>query len=481
MPWRENAPGCLVEEEDSVIILPEYRKNMRVSCRLFVPGSYREHLFHRIAGDSAADQIVKLATVRGIIDPVIGLPDMHAGKDMPVGVCAVFDAEDPECGVPVEAIGGDINCGVRLWNTGLTKGQFMMKREAIMKDIAAEVPIDVRAVHENVCIKSVLAQGIRYLIEKNMAKKEDAERTENGGCIPSPGPPALGQCPRARGAAQLGTLGSGNHYLEFQAVGSIYSPEDSVRLGISQDHVCVAVHCGSRGLGSRACKEFCDEVRRNRTDSKAQNTNSASSFFGPEGPLTVPLHSKEGRKYLKIVSECANYAYCNRVLIGRSIEKVLAKYYPGAQLDVVCDVSHNMAQIEEKNGRSVLVVRKGSSRVSRPGTDTAPGIPVSVGGSMSTGSYLVSSSRSSHLTHYSTCHGSGRILPRKYARQEISLDATLQQLQRSDVHVVAKSSRTLPEESESAYKDIDCILEFCERTGISRRICRFSPLAVLKG
>jgi len=448
--------------DEKVTVGKGFFENMKADCEIIVPDKYKKHLFIS-EEECVIDQIAKIATFPGVISPVIGLPDIHAGVVFPVGVCALFDAENPECVVLPEAIGSDVNCGVRVWKTNIKYKEFMEHRQQMMELVKSAVPVDENTEAEDLSIARILEEGLEYLVSLDILKKEDLERTENNGRVRISRSKAVGQSPRAKGEKHLGTLGSGNHYLEFQLVSEIYQEEAARRLGLEKDDICVSVHTGSRGLGFRAVTEFIKKIKERY----------------PVGEVvSVPLNSKMGQEYLEVVGAASNFAFCNRAIIGKRIQKELQKVFPHAKMEIISDSPHNIAKIEDIDGKPRLVVRKGSTRVGSRGGEKSP---VSVGGSMSTGSYLICAGENASSTNNTTCHGSGRIVRRKDAKEEISVEETLRQIDVAGALVHANNLQSLPEESEQAYKSIDEVAECCENQKISEKICRLLPLLVIKG
>lgn len=470
-------------EDHAVVIRRGFVPGMEAECVLYVPAKYHEHLAGGAgegttgeakaegAAECVLDQLAKLATFKGAMSPLVALPDVHAGRDFPVGICAVFDAEAQDCVVLPQAIGPDINCGVRVWRTNIPLAGLQQRRREVLALVQQAVPVNDQPLPSRLNIKRVLSDGIDYLVELGLAGEPDQQGSEHRGKMPGSFK-ALGQKPRAAGLKQLGTLGSGNHYLEFQRVSEIYDPGAAGAMSLEADTVCVTVHTGSRGVGHRALTEF---------------LASLPVEYLVDGVLAVPLHSAKGAEYLELVGAAANFAFCNRVVIGRAVEQALQQVFPGARLTLLGDSPHNIAKLETHDGRRRLVLRKGSTRVAPPGQDGEAGLfpgigaPVSVGGSMSTGSYLLAAGEQSARTNFTTCHGSGRVLGRKAAKTAISVAETMEQLQAADVLVSAQNPGALSEESAKAYKSIDEVVNFCERSGISKKICRLLPIMVLKG
>lgn len=457
-----------LEARSGLVVDRSAEKKMKTKLVLYVPEEYRKYLFE--GEDSAVEQMARVASIEGAMQPFAGLPDMHAGKGYPVGVCCTFDADNPECRIPFEAIGGDINCGVRFWKTDVPLDVFLQKRSSIMNRLKATVPVEAQAGASSLDMKQILERGLEYLAEVGLASDRDRKGTEKRGRYGASSHKLVSQKAKAKGRAQIGTLGGGNHYLEFHYVSETYCREDAQVLGLEPGTICVSVHTGSRGLGARASFEY-----------------SARHRDIHPGPPTTPLHSPEGREYIDVVNAASNYAVCNRALIGRSIESALKENIPGCSMRFISDASHNIVERDVCGGKNVISIRKGCTKVYPPHHPCANGIfpeigtPVYVGGSMTTGGYLIKAGPNSHRTNYSTCHGSGRIIRRKHAQENVSLEKTLAQIEKAGVFIHSSCPASLPEESEDVYKDIEKIVVFCEEEGISQRICKLLPLAVIKG
>lgn len=459
-------------ESDDKSISTEQSPGQPLQPILLIPEEYLEDTRKR--SSVVIKQIEELIKTKGVIHPFIGLPDVHAGVNYPVGVCCTLDPDNPNCEIPIEAIGGDINCGVRIWRTNIQLEEFIRNRQRISADVKRSVPTNKKEVPSGLSINRILEEGMDYLVEIGVVRKEDRKCIEKDGRYAVETHKCISQKAKARGLSHLGTLGSGNHYLEFHYVSEIYNAEDADRLNLRKDTVCVSVHTGSRGLGSRALFEYAKK-------------NKLVSNNGSSTPLCVRLHSKEGAEYMNIINAASNYALCNRTVIGAAIGKALQKTAPGYEMYLISDAAHNIIEKDLYKEKNVISLRKGSTKVYPPGHASGNrmykeiGTPVYVGGSMTTGGYLIKAGTESCKTNYTTCHGSGRIIRRKNASREIDKNIFNMQLERSNVLICADSSENLIEESESAYKDIEKVVEFCEKQKISERICRLLPLAVIKG
>lgn len=455
---------------------------------LFCPPEYYKHLSDGESGNTLIDQLIEVLYTPGLAK-LVALPDMHAGKIFPVGISAVYDLSIPECKIIPDLIGSDVNCGVRVWVTSITKERFLEKRDLVLSMVKEGIPIENREIGDGNSIDSpadgtiyqiegigtidinrVIKEGIGYLVSNGMASDADQACTESLGAMEVASSSILSQKAKVRGMRQIGTLGNGNHYLEFQAVSEIFNAEVCKDLGVSMDSICVSVHTGSRGLGGRAVHEYITEYSR---------------YKNSKGICEIPINSVPAMRYLQMVNACSNYAFCNRVLIGRSIKGILTQIFDDCSMQAISDSAHNVMR---KEG-SMLLARKGSTKLQNRNSSEnrcekeekkLPNV-VSVGGSMTTGSYLLETGPNSNDTNNTTCHGSGRIIRRKDAKFSISVDDTIKEIEDAGVVVSAGKKEHISEESSKTYKCINKVVEYCEAAGISNRVCRLIPIAVLKG
>ncbi|KAI5171917.1 tRNA-splicing ligase RtcB (3'-phosphate/5'-hydroxy nucleic acid ligase) [Nematocida sp. LUAm3] len=459
----------LTEESGKLVVGKGFLPNMQIDCTVYVPQEYWNNLVEGTTNHTALDQISRMATIPGVISPLSALPDAHAGKGYPVGISCVFDAEDANCQIPPEAIGGDVNCGVRIWRTNIKVEEFLKKRNIVLEEIRKAVPIYTHTSALDLDIKRILEEGLKYLLSCGLVEEKDLFCTEHNGSFDVKSYKIVGQSPRAKALLQLGTIGAGNHYLEIQTVSEIFNEEDAQALFLEKGTVCVSVHTGSRGVGARAILEFAKE-----------DESEGSSIL---------INSPRGARYLEMIKALANYGFCNRAIIGKRIEEALRKTFPEAEMEAISDSPHNLVTEEVRDGKRIISLRKGSTRVRQGAPMDSKGFsscpsslpPIFVGGSMTTGGYLIKGGKNSQNTNYTTCHGSGRIIRRKDVHSHISLETTQEQIKSCDVLVLAESEKALSEESESAYKSIDKVVEYCEEMDISERVCKLLPLSVIKG
>ncbi len=450
-----------------------------------------EELLKDLRTDPALGQVANVACLPGIIGSSLAMPDCHYGYGFPIGGVAAFDLDEGV--ISPGGVGYDINCGVRLLRTDLAVAEVSERLDALCDRIFHKVPSGVGGKGEmrlsEKDLRQVLVQGARWAVRQGYGTEDDLEVTEEHGELAGADPSALSERALKRGRPQLGTLGSGNHFLEVQRVDEIYDPEAASRLGILEpDQVAVMIHTGSRGLGYQVCDDSLPPMQQ------------AAGKYGIELPdrqlACAPVQSPEGQRYFSAMACAANYGWCNRQIITHRVreafEKVLRVGAERIGLQLVYDVAHNVAKFEdhavEGETRRLCVHRKGATRAFGPGRPEVPqryrdlGQPVLVPGDMGTASYLLLGTETAmQETWGSTCHGAGRRMSRKAALRYQQGSEVLEKLNRQDIVVRSAGKKTLAEEAPEAYKDVDRVVEVCHEAGISRRVARLCPLAVVKG
>jgi len=444
-----------------------------------------------IRQDHSLQQVVNVAHLPGIVGASMAMPDIHWGYGFPIGGVAAMDGKKGV--VSPGGVGYDINCGVRLLRSGLSRTEIQPRLRDLLTRLYQNIPTgigkgrsDLRLSRREVA--RVLAQGAAWAVDNGMGYEEDLEFLEEGGCIQGARPDLVSDRAYQRGRNQLGTLGSGNHFAEIQYVAEIYDEPAAAALGLFEDQVTLTLHSGSRGLGHQVCT---DHIRV---------MLEAAARYGIELPdrqlCCAPIQSPEGRNYLGAMSAAANFAFANRqVMTHWARESFLQALKLGprqAGLEVVYDVCHNIAKFEtfEIDGRSrrLCVHRKGATRAYPPGHPQTPeayrevGQPVLIPGDMGRYSYvLVGTSRAYRETFGSTCHGAGRRLSRKQAKKQTRGRKLLEELERDGVLVMAAGMRTVAEEMPEAYKDVAAVVDVVEGAGISRKVAQLKPMGVIKG
>jgi tRNA-splicing ligase RtcB len=462
------------------------RTDMHVDGLVFAD----DELMESLRGDPALEQVANVATLPGIVGSSMAMADVHWGYGFPIGGVAAMRRDDGV--VSPGGIGFDINCGVRLLRSDLIAADVSPRREALADALFAAVPSGLGASLgrrlSTVELDAVLRDGAAWEVDHDRGWPEDLENTEEGGRLAGADPAEVSLRAHQRGADQLGTLGSGNHFLELDEVDVILDPDAAAALGLFGSQVVVFIHCGSRGLGHQVC-----------TDHVA-NMDRAMGRYGiavPDRQLAcAPIDSPEGRSYLGAMAAAANFAWANRQAIGHAVrgafEHAFGSDARSLGLDLVYDVSHNIAKFEthDVDGRQmdVLIHRKGATRAFPPGHPDVPaayravGQPVFVPGDMGRHSFVAVGAAGSMTTSFgSTCHGAGRALSRHAAMRELRGVDIARQLASEGIVVRAERPGLLAEEASLAYKDVAAVVSVAERAGQLRSVARLRPLVVIKG
>ena len=435
------------------------------------------------------EQVTNVACLPGIRRYALCMPDGHWGYGFPIGGVAAFDVRSGI--ISPGGVGYDVNCGMRLIRTDLTLAEVQPRLDLLMTELFRRVPAGVGASGfvsmDRPSFDRVMTKGARWCIEQGYGWHRDLERIEQGGCLPGADPSKVSDHAVQRGMNQLGTLGSGNHYLEVQVVsnGRIFDPETAAAFGITgQDQIVVMVHCGSRGFGHQVAgdylKVFEKAMRRHGIAVKDQQLACA------------PFLSEEGQDYFAAMNCAANTAFANRQVITHQIRQAFAAVFgrSGEELgmELVYDVAHNIAKVERYPEGELVVHRKGATRAFGPGSQDLPacyrsvGQPVICGGSMETGSYLlVGTTRATDETFGSTMHGSGRTMSRTQAKKSIRGEQLQQQMKQRGILVKAVSMSGLAEEAGFAYKNISEVVESVDRAGITKKVAELRPIGNIKG
>jgi tRNA-splicing ligase RtcB (3'-phosphate/5'-hydroxy nucleic acid ligase) len=451
-----------------------------------------EGLLTKICADKAAEQVANVACLRGIVGYALAMPDAHWGYGFPIGGVA---ATDPDQGGVISpgGVGYDINCGVRLMTTHLRHEDIAHRVRHLVTGLYRDIPSGVGS---SGAIRSlsakdtddVLSTGARWAVKHGYGTTGDLELTEENGCMPGADPGEVSARAKSRGRDQLGTLGSGNHFVELGVVEQVYDPAtaDAYHLAIGQ--VTVMIHSGSRGLGYQVC------------DDSLQTMVRAAARYGirlPDRQLCcAPVHTDEGRRYLAAMAGAANYAWANRQVMMHLAQESIMKSLSISPRDLgarlLYDVCHNIAKFEvhdvDGTRKRLCVHRKGATRAFAgdrkevPAAYRAVGQPVLVPGDMGTASYVCAGTeRALAETFGSCCHGAGRMMSRSAARKSRRANDLIQELEDRGIVVMARSKKTVVEESPEAYKDVDAVTDVVQRAGIGRRIARIRPLGVVKG
>jgi len=441
------------------------RPAMRVPARVFAD----ERLLDAIREDAALEQLQNVATLPGIVEAAMAMPDVHLGYGFPVGTVAA--TELPDGVVSPGGVGYDINCGVRLLALPVTRAELGRRKERLVDEISRRVPAgagkDSTLALAGARLDEVLREGPRALVERHgIGTVADVEHTESQGRIDGADPGQVSERARRRGASQLGTMGSGNHFVEVQHVHRLH--DDA--FGLEPDQVTVLIHSGSRGLGHQVCTDFVK-----RMDARL----AEHGIELPDRQLScAPASSADGRAYLAAMAAAANFAWANRHAIGHevrgAVHAVLGRG-PARRTVTVYDVAHNVAKTERHGGRDLCVHRKGATRA-------FPGQAVFIPGSMGTASFVLAGREGAMQRTFGTvCHGAGRALSRTGARQRTSGSDVRRELEARGITVRSPSNRGLAEEAPFAYKDVHAVVGVVERAGLAGIVAELRPLGVVKG
>lgn len=450
-----------------------------------------EKMIDFLRQEQALEQVRNVATLPGIVGPSIAMPDIHWGYGFPIGGVAAFSTDEGV--VSPGGVGYDINCGVRLLRSGLSVAEIRPVAQKLADTLFRNIPSGVGSCRQDLKLSSsqerkVLRQGARWAVEHGFGNEEDLLHIDEGGTLAGADPELLSERALERGRAQLGTLGSGNHFLEVQEVERIEDPAAAEALGLFPGQMTVTIHTGSRGLGYQVCDDYLRLMQK------------ASQEYGihlPDRQLCcAPLSSPEGKQYLAAMACAANFAFANRQLITawvrESFEQVTGKGPGDLRLSVIYDVCHNIAKWEKHpvKGRemTLCVHRKGATRAFPPGHPDTPalyrqiGQPVLIPGDMGRYSYvLVGTQAGYEETFGSTCHGAGRVMSRHAAKRAAHGRNIEAELARQGIVIRAAGRATVAEEIPEAYKDVMEVVDVVQQAGIGKIVARLRPVVVIKG
>lgn len=455
---------------------------MRVPGVVFASRS----LLPDVASDRSLQQVVNVATLPGIVEASYAMPDVHWGYGFPVGGVAATDVEGGGVVSP-GGVGFDISCGVRLLISPLSEHEVKDRLPALMDDLDRRIPRGmgkggVWHLRESDELTDVLRGGSRYAVERGHGVPQDLDHCEDHGFVPDADVSCVSDRALLRGFTQVGSLGSGNHFLEVQVVDHLFDADTAAAFGLRMGTMCVMIHCGSRGLGHQICSDH------------VQTMLAVMPRYGivvPDPQLAcAPVTSPEGQAYLGAMAAAANFGRANRQLLTVATREAFASAFGVGDLDLLYDVSHNLAKLERHDvdgeARLLCVHRKGATRALPPGDPELPpdlrpyGQPVLIPGSMGTASHVLAGVTGGGAFH-STCHGAGRTMSRHAAVRRIRGRELRAQLAAAGIEVRAHSDRGLAEEAPFSYKDVDEVVATCEQAGLARRVARLRPIGVVKG
>ncbi|HEY3419811.1 MAG TPA: RtcB family protein [Methanomassiliicoccales archaeon] len=484
MAWK----GTINKIDDYRWEIPQdYKPGMRTSAVIYSNDKMIEH----VLSDNSPEQAANVATLPGIVGKSLAMPDIHWGYGFPIGGVAAMDSEEGV--ISPGGIGFDINCGVRLLSTNLEVKDVEPRIKDLIGTLFKNVPsgvgsegvVDVAASE----IDAILTEGAEWAVRKGFGWQEDLDTTEEGGRLKNADPTKVSQKAKQRGIPQVGSLGSGNHFLEIDKVDKIFDPAAAKAFGLTHEgQITVTIHCGSRGCGHQIATDYLQVMERSL---KAMNLNL------PDRQLAcAPVNSQDGQDYFNGMSAGANFAWANRQMImhwvRQSFESVLHRKAEDMEMRHVYDVAHNIAKLEdhEVDGkrRKVYVHRKGATRAFPAGHPEVPskyrsvGHPVIIPGDMGAGTYvLVGTDRGMKESFGSTCHGAGRMMSRATAISTYNASTVKQQLESKGIYLKASTKDGIIEEAPGAYKDIDDVIAVVSGAGLSRPVVKLTPIGVMKG
>jgi tRNA-splicing ligase RtcB len=459
---------------------------MEVPVRIFAS----QAILQDAMKDESFQQARHAAALPGVMGQVVVMPDVHQGYGFPIGGVAAMSYADGV--ISPGAIGYDINCGVRLLSSQIPYQEAKGSLDDLLLALDQACPSGMKRNSpfplNKKQLDQILEQGSPWLKKKGQASQRDIEHTESQGCLSFANPDEVSERAKLRGLNQLGTLGSGNHFLEIGVVDDLFDEEAAAVMGLAVGNLTIMIHCGSRGLGHQVCGDYLQIL---------QQSMQRDQLIAPNRDLSFAyLQSREGQRYLGAMGAAANFAFANRQLLAQQVRQVFDQVLAGKikrrEVNLVYDVAHNMGNLEmhrihEKDSR-VFVHRKGATRAFGPGSVEIPasyrqiGQPVLVPGSMGTSSWvLLGTQKAMEKSFGSCCHGAGRLLSRKKAKQVMDGYRIMNDLKQHGVLVRTASIQGLAEEAPGAYKDVDAVIACVTAVGIARKVARLLPVAVIKG
>ena len=471
----------LIQDAENTWRIEPFGK-MRVPAILYASSALVEQM-----DDKVFEQLTNVATLPGIVKSAYAMPDAHWGYGFPIGGVAAFDPDESGV-ISAGGVGFDISCGVRTLHTGLKRDRILPVQHRLAETLFAAIPAGVgstgRLRLKDKEMDAMLRGGARWAVERGYGRPEDLSYTEECGCMSGARPETVSHHAKQRQHDEMGTLGSGNHYLEVQHVAEIFAPDVARVFGIAAGDILISIHCGSRGLGHQIGTEFLKSMA------------VAAHDYGIDLPdrelACAPIRSPLGERYLGAMRAGINCALANRQIITHLTRQAVSEVIPEAELRLLYDVSHNTCKEEEHlvDGklRRLFVHRKGATRAYGPGHSELPegfravGQPVLIGGTMGTESYiLVGTAESERYSFSSACHGAGRAMSRHQATRQWRGRELLDQLAARGVLIRSPSLRGIAEEAPGAYKDVAAVVDVSHHAGLARKVARLEPMIVVKG
>jgi tRNA-splicing ligase RtcB len=466
----------------------DYRWVIEPTGAMHVPAVlYADEELVRAMDDKVRQQICNVAALPGIVGAAYAMPDAHWGYGFPIGGVAAFDAEQGGV-VSAGGVGFDISCGVRTLTSGLTREDILKVQEALAHELSRAIPAGVgstgRLRLSSDEMDAMLTRGARWAVERGYGSDADLAHIEEEGCISHAKPGAISQRARQRQRDEMGTLGSGNHYLEVQWVAEVFDPAIAAGFGLAPGDVVVSIHCGSRGLGHQIGTDYLRDM--------ALEAPSFGIALPDRELACAPIRSELGQRYLGAMRAAMNCALANRQILTHLCRDSFARILPGGELRLLYDVSHNICKEEDHEiggvQRRLYVHRKGATRAFGPGHAAIPesmrafGQPVLIGGSMGTASYVLAGAATGEaLALSSACHGAGRSMSRHQATRQWHGRQLVDELAARGILIRSPSLRGVAEEAPGAYKSVERVVDVAERAGLANKVARLEPLICVKG
>lgn len=476
-------------DEYRYLIPKEYKSGMRIDGLIYAD----EEMIKHIEKDQTKDQVANVATLPGMVGRSLAMPDAHQGYGFCIGGVAAADAEEGV--VSAGGVGFDINCGVRLLATPIMENEIRPRLEQLLNQLFRDIPCGTGRSGLLEITKSeldkVLLDGAAWAVRNGYGNEEDLRHIEEYGKILGADPSLVSSKAKERGHDQLGTLGSGNHFLEIQVVAEVYDNETAKNFGMEKNQIVVLIHSGSRGLGHQICTDYLDIMQEGMKKYGIKVIDRQLAC--------VPIKSQEGKNYLAAMAAAANFAFANRQMITHWTREAFNRIMGNGNLKIVYDVCHNIAKFEDHEidpkifgtdggKKRVLVHRKGATRAFPKGHKALPqelkqvGQPVLIPGSMGTCSYvLVGTEQAMKETFGSSCHGAGRAMSRAQAKRETRAEELIKQMKSQNILVRAQTKSGLTEEKPDAYKNVSEVVEVVHNAGIAQKVAKMIPIAVMKG
>ncbi len=464
---------------ENIYEIPKSGK-MNVPVRVFAS----EKLLDDIKKDISLEQMKNVATLPGVLQNTIVLSDAHQGYGFCIGGVAAFDIEKGI--ISPGGVGYDISCSVRVLRTNLTRENIKGKSKELSVALSRAIPSGIgkggRVKLDEEEMRRVLREGAKFAVDGGYGVKEDYEHAEEDGCMEDADPACVSKKAISRGKNQLGSLGSGNHFLDIQYVDEIFDEKTAKVFGLKKNQICIMIHCGSRGLGHQVASDYI----------KLMEEKYGTQDLPDRQLVNAPINSELGKRYYKAMCAAVNFAFYNKQIITHFVRKVFREFFPESKIEVLYDICHNIAKFEEHeiNGKkkTVCVHRKGATRSFGPGRKEIVksyrkvGCPIFIPGSMATSSYvLVGTKKAEELTFGSTAHGAGRLMSRHEAHRRFNLKEVERNLQEKKIELNARSRRGIVEEASGVYKDVDEVVRVSDEVGIGKLVARLKPLVVVMG